>query len=231
VASEVDICNLALGHLGDRATVSSINPPEGSAQAEHCARFYPLARDLVLEAHEWGFATKRANLALLTATAPPTFSYVYALPNDCRNIIDLIDPNAPIFFPFDQDCNGAYGYNGSYIENWNFSGETGVVPYELEVLTDGTNVIYTNLESAQIRYVASITDTTKFSAQVVDTIAWLLAAYLAGPVIKGDAGAAMSGQLMKAYQLSLNQATTNDANNRRRSQAQAQRPAAWMASR
>ena len=43
--SEVDICNLALGHLGDSATVATIDPPEGSAQAEHCARFYPIARD------------------------------------------------------------------------------------------------------------------------------------------------------------------------------------------
>ena len=39
-----------LGHIGDAATVSSINPPEGSAQAEHCARFYPIARDALLAA-------------------------------------------------------------------------------------------------------------------------------------------------------------------------------------
>jgi hypothetical protein len=67
VASEVDICNLALGHIGDSATVSSINPPEGSAQAEHCSRFYPIARDSLLEMHNWGFATKRTNLALLSS--------------------------------------------------------------------------------------------------------------------------------------------------------------------
>ena len=49
MASEVDICNLALGHLGDNATVASLNPPEGSVQAQHCARFYPIARDALLE--------------------------------------------------------------------------------------------------------------------------------------------------------------------------------------
>ena len=36
MASDVQICNIALAHLGDTATVASINPPEGSAQAEHC---------------------------------------------------------------------------------------------------------------------------------------------------------------------------------------------------
>jgi hypothetical protein len=221
LASEVDICNLALAHLGDRATVSSISPPEGSAQAEHCARFYTVARDLVLEAHEWGFATKRANLALLTDTPPPGFQFVYQLPSDCRNIIDLIDPNAPTFYPIDESCG-----------HWQDDAFTmPAVAYELEARTDGVSVIYTSLENAMIRYVASVTDTTKFSAQVVDAIAWLLAAYLAGPVVKGDTGAAMASSCMKAYTLSLSKATANDANNRRRSISQSQRPAPWIQNR
>ncbi len=47
--SVVDLCNLALAYLGDDATVASIDPPEGSAQAEHCQRFYPIARDTLLQ--------------------------------------------------------------------------------------------------------------------------------------------------------------------------------------
>jgi hypothetical protein len=221
LASEVDICNLALGHLGDRATVSSISPPEGSAQAEHCARFYAIARDMVLEAHEWGFATKRADLALLSDTPPPGFTFVYQVPSDCRNIIDLIDPNAPTFYPIDERCG-----------HWQDDSFTmPAVPYELEARTDGTGVIYTNLENAIIHYVAGITDTTKFSAQVVDAIAWLLAAYLAGPVIKGDTGMAVEKAMMQGYTVSLSTAKTNDANNRRRSPSQSQRPAPWIQNR
>jgi hypothetical protein len=221
MASEVDICNLALAHLGDRATVSSISPPEGSAQAEHCARFYPIARDLTLEAHEWGFATVRANLALLTDTPPPGFMFVYQQPSDCRNIIDLIDPNAPTFFPIDERCG-----------HWQDDAFTlPATPYELEARGDGTAVIYTNLETAIIRYVRSTTDTTKFSAQFVDAVGWLLASYLAGPVIKGDAGAQMGAACLKAYLTSLAKATTNDANNRRRSISQSQRPAPWIQNR
>ena len=60
MASDVEICNLALSHLGDTATVASIDPPEGSAQAEHCARFYPIARDALLEKHDWSWATRRS---------------------------------------------------------------------------------------------------------------------------------------------------------------------------
>lgn len=220
MASEVDVCNLALGHLGDKATVSSINPPEGSAQAEHCARFYPIARNLVLEAHEWGFATKRANLTLLSATPPAGFCFVYQAPTDCLNIIDLLRP-------FDPTFHALYGAGRMPDESWTLD----AVPYELEVLADGTQVIYTDLENAQIRYVAAITDTTKFSAQVVDAISWLLAVYLAGPVIKGDTGAQYASSCMKAYSMSLGQAMANDANNRRRKPSQGQMPPTWMSNR
>lgn len=232
MASEVDICNLALGHLGDAATVSSISPPEGSAQAEHCARFYPIARDLTLEAHEWGFATKRQNMALLGSSAssdigatgvtpPPEWTYVYAMPSGCRNIIKLIDPNAQAFYP-----------GTPRFANWeDIAFDQGPIPYEQEVLLDGTNVIYTNLQNAIIQYVDSITDTTKFTAQFVDCVAWLLAAYLAGPVIKGEEGAQMGTAAQKAYAASLSKAATNDANNRRRRPDQSQRAAPWVANR
>lgn len=228
MASEVDICNLALGHLGDDATVSSINPPEGSIQAEHCARFYPVARDLCLEAHEWGFATRRATLAQLSITLPPEWLYAYQLPSNCRNPIKLRDPNAAPDTSF-NDFHCGMPYDGRpFVQSWQ---ETHDVPYELESLDDGTSVIYTNLAGAILQYVAGVTDTTKFSAQFVDSVGWLLAAYLAGPVIKGDAGASMANVCMKAYLASLSQAKVNDANNRRRSEAQSQRAAPWIMSR
>lgn len=232
MASEVDICNLALGHLGDSATVSSISPPEGSAQAEHCARFYPIARDLTLEAHEWGFATKRMNMALLGSgvssdlgatgiTPPPEWTFVYAMPTDCRNIIKLIDPNAMAFYP-----------GTPRFANWeDIAFDQGPVPYEQEVLDDGTNVVYTNLPNAIIQYVASITDTTKFTSQFVDALAWLLAAYLAGPVVKGEEGIAAGQAAQKQYVASLGAAKGNDANNRRRRPDQSQRAAPWVANR
>ena len=59
MASDVDICNLALSFLGDDANVSSISPPEGSQQSEHCARFYPIARDGLLQMHNWNWASRR----------------------------------------------------------------------------------------------------------------------------------------------------------------------------
>lgn len=82
MASAIDICNLALSHIGQDANISSIDPPEGSADAEHCARFYPMALGEALEEHPWTFATRRQNLALLGSTIDP-WPFAYALPAGC----------------------------------------------------------------------------------------------------------------------------------------------------
>jgi len=151
VASEIDIVNLALSRLGDDATVASLFPPEGSAQAEHAARFYPVARDTLLEMYHWNFATKRASLAEL-AVKSPAWTYAYALPADCMVVLNVIPSGAR-----DQDAQ----------------------QYRRESLANGQQLIVTDQPVASIRYQARVTDTTKFSPLFVDALAWLLASSLA----------------------------------------------------
>lgn len=188
MASEVDICNLALGHLGDNATVASLDPPEGSAQAEHCARFYPIARDALLQSHGWNFSTRRIQLAQLGA-APTGWSYSYARPNDALDVFDIQAPNT-------QD----------YATRTN--------AYLCETDAEGNEVIYTNVENAICRYTARIQDPTKFSPLFVTALSWHLASMLAGPVIKGDAGAAESKRCAQMMQFYLAQAQHSDAQQR-----------------
>ena len=97
MATEIDICNLALAHLGDDATIASLSPPEGSAQAEKAARFYPIARNNLLEMHNWNFAAKRGNLALTTNTLDQ-WDYAYVAPADMMSpvaILSLIHISEP----------------------------------------------------------------------------------------------------------------------------------------
>ena len=187
MASEVDISNLALSRIGDEATVSSINPAEGSAQAEHCARFYPMARDSLLESHGWRFATRRAVLAGLSI---PTWawSYAYALPSGLIRVLAVLPPEAP--------------------------SEADTQRYETEADSAGNPVIYTDQPSATLRYIARVTDTTKFSPLFVDALAWLLASYLAGPILKGDAGVKMAAACLEAYRTVFSAAKVSDANQR-----------------
>lgn len=214
MASEVDICNLALGHLGDTATVASINPPEGSAQSEHCARFYPIARDALLEMHPWGFATKRVNLAALTSTWPE-WQYAYALPGDVVNLLAVMPPNASD--DYSVPMQSLYNINGAPIP---MAGQYQPQPYNTEVLDDGTSVIYTNQENAMLRYTALVTDPTKFSPLFVETLGYLLASKLAGPVIKGEDGRAVAKSMLATAMIYLGKAETSDANQRRTTTAQ-----------
>lgn len=226
MASEIDICNLALGHLGDTATVSSIKPPEGSAQSQHCARFYPIARDTLFEMHAWGFATKRSSLAALTSSWPE-WDYCYALPSDVANLLSIIPPDA------NDDYSSHFVPTDTPFTSANFAPVVAAgryVPqdFSAEILDDGTEVIYTDQENAVLRYTAIISDPTKFSPLFTMTLSWHLASMLAGPIIKGDAGAAEAKRCTAMMQGYLARATSSDANQRK---ANPQQIVGWMAGR
>ena len=209
MASEVDICNLALAHLGDAATVASLNPPEGSAQAEHCARFYPIARDALLEMHPWGFATKRVTLALLSSGWPEG-DYSYAQPSDALNIIAVLPADAT-----DDYSQGSFMAASSYVPQ----------AYSCEVDGSGNNVILTDQADAVLRYTSLVTDTTKFSPLFIMSLSWHLASLLAGPILKGDVGAAESKRCASMAMSYLSQAAESDAGQRR---ILAQHNVSWM---
>jgi hypothetical protein len=215
MASDVDICNLALGHLGDNATVSSISPPEGSAQSEHCARFYPIARDALLEMHNWNFTMRRVNLAEVT-NSWPEWKYAYALPADSINIIAVMPPDAhddyaTRFLPTDTP---SFAHNYSPMIS---AGRYSPQDFTVERADDGNHILYTNQEKAMLRYTAYVTDTTSYSPLFVMALSWQLASMLAGPIIKGDAGAAEAKRCTQMAMGYLTQAEASDSNQRRNS--------------
>ena len=213
MASVVDICNLALAHLGDNATIASIDPPEGSAQAEHCQRFYPIARDTLLEMHSWSFATKRAYGAEVENTWP-MWEYAYAMPGDASDIIAILPPEARD----DYSTTFTPETYPDFYTNYSPSVAAGqYVPqkFAVETAADGSEIILTNQKQAVIRYHAKITDPTKFSPLFTITLSWHLASMLAGPVIKGDQGAAEAKRCVAMTTLYLGKAMEADSNARK----------------
>lgn len=186
MASAVDLCNLALASLGDEATVSSISPPEGSAQAAHCATFYPMALNAALELHEWRFATRRTSLALLADAPVFGWSYAFARPNGCVKV------------------QGVYASDSL--------DDADAIPYECESRDDGTDIILCNVDVAYIRYTSLVTDTTKFSALFQLSFVAMLSSFLAGPILKGDAGAAEAKRQLQIAMAYASQAKVSDAN-------------------
>lgn len=210
--SVVDICNLALAHLGDDATVASIDPPEGSSQAEHCARFYPIARDTLLQSHNWSFASKR--ILLSSVTNPYTmWKYAYAVPGDMMVAVAILPPDAEDDYairPYPADRTG-WGWltppmtgAGTYVPQ----------PYSIETDASGSKVIYTNQETALLRYQALVTDPTRFDPLFAVALSWHLASFLAGPVVKGTEAAAETKRCLQMAAIYVAQAKQSDSNQR-----------------
>lgn len=191
--SEVDICNLALANIGDSGQITSIDPPDGSTQATLCARFYPIARDSLLEMHPWDFATKRKSLEA-TDNLRTEWQYAYLVPPDLASVIAVLPPDAR---------DDQYDYKTKVAQK-----------YIIEADIFGKRILYTNQQDAHIRYTAKVADTTAFSQLFVIALSWHLSAMLAGPIIKGDVGAAEAkrcGQMMAFY---MGRATQHDSINK-----------------
>lgn len=162
MATDVDICNTALSHFGQSASVDSIDPPDGSVEAEHCARFYPMARDQLLgSVFDWPWARAYKRLAQLE-TDRSDWAFRYALPADC------LQPRAVLPDGFSNPAGDAQ-------------------PFERVGAS-----IYTNADGATLRYTQRVVDPSRFSPGFTIALSWLLASYVSGPIVKDPTGRTQS---------------------------------------
>lgn len=192
MATIVDTVNRALAHLGNKANVASIDPPDGSVEANWAARFYPIAVYRTLEMADWSFARKRAPLASVDLPLGTTWLYAYQIPSDCLKPRRLITGN---FGQFEDDS-----------EPFSREGET----------------LLTNKAEAILIYTQPITDATKFPPSFIETLAMSLAADLAGPILKGNEGVQASQRLREAAEGYAMRAAADDGDAQDRPQDQYQ---------
>ena len=77
------ICNLALSKIGDQS-ITSLD--DNTLEARFCKLFYPVVLSECLMLNTWNFATKLANLSLLTDAPLFDWTYAYQLPADFNRI-------------------------------------------------------------------------------------------------------------------------------------------------
>ena len=194
MTSAVQICNMALSHVGSEARVSSISPPDGSIEAGHCAAFYDQARTELLEPGNWAFALKRTTLAQVTNPST-AWAYAYAKPSNCLRALRILRPSVAVtVFTQDQVAEPHTGDRGS-------------APYD----TEG-EVILTNEPDATLVYVQDVTDTTRFPASFTSAFSYLLGAYLSGPIIKGNEGMRVGDAMRQRAQAMASLSATSSAN-------------------
>lgn len=161
MASEIDIYNMALAHIGNSSTVQ--DEAERSPERIACSRFYETTRDALLayKACPWGFA--KTTQALADLGDPPTnWLYRYAVPNDCITAL---------FIVIDGNPNPR---------------EDQQIPFEI-AFSSASRVLLTNQPQAVLCYVKRITEAERLSSPFVEALAVRLGAMIATPLAKSTA--------------------------------------------
>lgn len=188
VASEAQLCNLALLAVGERQIIDSLDEP--SQQARLCKAIYGPARDVLLEAAWWRFASRRVTLAEAALTTRDEWAYCYLSP------ADLVDPQ--------------YIFNGVPPES-----DSDPEPYSMEANDAGDAlIICCNRRDAVLAYTARIITPGLFPAFFVKALVASVAAQLAAALpVKPDLALALEGRAEKA----LLTAIAHELNQQRRS--------------
>lgn len=143
--SKTKIFNIALSNLGISALIQ--NASQDDPRAIILNNFYELARDFVLEAHDWSFANAFRDLSTSLISSPdPNYEFAYLLPNDCiapRAAICLLDNQEKKFDPAIDETS--------------------------------QKIIVTNCTPCRLRYTRRIDNETLFTAGFVEVLGYKLA--------------------------------------------------------
>jgi hypothetical protein len=181
MASKVDIVNMALSSLGSKQTIQDIDSDQ-STEARTSALHYDQALLTCLEASDWSFATTWATSALLTASPPDDWAYMYAMPSNVVKMLGIVDT-------LDSRVNRPAKFRKT-----NYEGQ-------LVLLTDTVSPVW--------RYIYHNDTPATYTSQFVDALAAQLAYRLAMPLTrKLD----LQKMAFETYTQLIRQAAASDAN-------------------
>lgn len=149
----VDICNLALSHVGVSTEIQSLET-ERTKEAQACNRFYAPSVDEVLRAFAWPFATAFADLQVVEVDPTDEWGFSYRQPSECVTTRRILSGNR----------------NDSRATR---------IPFRNGRDTTGP-LIYTDMEDAVLEYTVRVTDPTQFAPDFASALSYKLASKI-GP--------------------------------------------------
>lgn len=159
----LNICNRALLAVGARTYISSVNPSDGSVEADACSTLFTSTFEQLGRAAMWNCLTRQITLSLLQAATgtpenpagtsyplPPTpWLYAYTYPSDSLDIRFIV-PSFPSDVGSSIPQTTVNNSAGSWIPS------AGQIPYAVSTVLDNNNapltVILTNQDLAQAVY-------------------------------------------------------------------------------
>lgn len=184
MASQTEIANLALSHLGIGKEISNLET-ERSEEAGACRRYFDIALDMVLSDFSWPFATKIADLALVESTPNDEWAYSYRYPTDCLKARRVLSGN----------------------RNDNRQSR---VPYKIANDTSGI-ILFCDFTDAQMEYTARVSDPVLFPSDFTIALSYLIASFIAPRITSGDRFG-LTKEMMQFYKMSLLQAQASAVN-------------------
>lgn len=192
--TKVEIANLALSHIGNTKPISTFS--ELSEEARKCSQWFDVAFKELLE-ERFSFATKTATLSLVEEEPNDEWGYSYRKPTDCMAIIGISSSIVGGSQLFNPDLQSPF-----FLENQ--------IPLE-ESSDDSGGLIYTNVESAQLKYIR-LCPIEILPTHACITLSFLLASYVSSSLTKGDQ-AALPGRMRQMYEDQLTISKSKDARN------------------
>ena len=153
--SKTEIFNIALSNLGVSSLIQSSN--QNDTRAILLNNYYELARDSILESHDWNFASAYKSLSLSDSDSPdPNYEFAFVYPTDCispRCVIDTVSQKEKKF--------------------------------DLAVLNSGEKIVLSNTNPCLLRYTKRLENETLYPAPFVCALGFYLA-YLSAQAIVGS---------------------------------------------
>jgi hypothetical protein len=182
MSSQIDIYNMALGHLGVTTTVASLTEP--SKERKAMDRFWDAALEATLRDKDWPFTTKFKNPGLIGEEPTVEWDYSYRYPTDCLTVRRIMPADG----------------RGSAVR----------IPFRI-ARDDTARLIYTDQPEAMIEYTARVSDSSQFPPDFTMALSFRLAAYTAPSLTRGDDND-LGGRALKMYILELGLAGANAYN-------------------
>lgn len=89
ITSKNELCNLAVGRLGNYGTINDIDQPKTDKEIV-CALWYDISRQAFLKMAMPNFAIARKRVSQVSGiTVPYPFAYAYEYPSDCLKVLGI----------------------------------------------------------------------------------------------------------------------------------------------
>lgn len=185
MSSKVDICNLAISHVGSGLSISNFDTDQSEA-ARTCRLFYEACRKSVLRDFDWQFASRIRALSLIESS-PLTdlgeeWSYSYAYPTSCLKFRRILSGSR-------TDTNSTK------------------IRYKI-ANTDVGKVIYTDEPDANCEVTEDISETGRFDEDFVLAFSYRLGSLIAPRLAAGDKQR-MAANAYQMYTAMIQQARSN----------------------